>query len=155
MYGEEGQEYMRMPEMQEVEKWHTELHATIKRILEAHEQDDIETVKHEFDKLDEASEKVINGLTQAEEAVARLHQNEERQQAKRSEERKALSSKPAEQKQSGRTTSTGSHQRSTQQTGQTQKTTTHRAAPSRDSGTQKPPPPQPAHTKDEDEWSEF
>ncbi|MDR9498118.1 MAG: methyl-accepting chemotaxis protein [Hydrogenovibrio sp.] len=165
MYGEEGQEYMRMPEMQEVEKWHTEMHATIKRILEAHHQDDIDTVKREFDKLDEASEKVISGLTQAEEAVARKHQNEERQQAKRSEERKALSSKPAEQKQSGRATSTGSNQqRSTpqrssqspsQQSGQAHQATTHRAAPARDAGTQTPPPPQPAHTKDEDEWSEF
>ncbi|MDY0137315.1 MAG: methyl-accepting chemotaxis protein [Thiomicrospira sp.] len=71
-YGEEGQKYYHLDEMKKVEKWHAELHATIKRILEAHESKDIEMVEREFDKLDQCSEQVIRYLTESEQKVAQL-----------------------------------------------------------------------------------
>lgn len=71
-YGQEGQRYAHLDEMKLVEKWHAELHATIKRILEAHELKDIEQVEREFIKLDQCSEQVISHLTQAEIKVAEM-----------------------------------------------------------------------------------
>ncbi len=77
-YGPEGQKYMHLQEMKDVEKWHAELHAIIKRILEANKVDDTEAVKREFRNLDQASEEVIKYLSLAEKAVvreARLHED--------------------------------------------------------------------------------
>jgi methyl-accepting chemotaxis protein len=71
-YGTEGQQYYHLDEMKQVEKWHAELHATIKRILEAHEAKDIEQIEREFAKLDRCSEQVIQLLTKAEQKVALL-----------------------------------------------------------------------------------
>ncbi|MGC9385999.1 MAG: methyl-accepting chemotaxis protein [Hydrogenovibrio sp.] len=70
-YGPEGQQFMHLPEMKDVERWHAEVHATIKRIIEANKVDDIETIKTEFRNLDEASDEVIKYLTLTEKAVAR------------------------------------------------------------------------------------
>ncbi len=77
-YGPEGQKYMHLQEMKDVEKWHAELHAVIKRILEANKVGDTEAIKREFRNLDQASEEVIKHLSLAEKAVARearTHEN--------------------------------------------------------------------------------
>jgi methyl-accepting chemotaxis protein len=71
-YGPEGQQYAHLAEMKNVEKWHAELHLTIKQILQAHEQADTEQIQSLFERLDECSEQVIHFLTQSEAAVARL-----------------------------------------------------------------------------------
>lgn len=71
-YGADGQQYAQLEEMKKLDTWHAELHATIKRILQAHESQDIEQVEIEFNKLDECSEKVIALLTSAEEQVQKL-----------------------------------------------------------------------------------
>lgn len=68
-YGE-GQKYYHLQEMKDVEKYHAELHACIKRIIEAHELSDIQTEEMEFKNLDQLSAIVIEKLTQAEQAVA-------------------------------------------------------------------------------------
>ncbi len=69
-YGE-GQQFYHLQEMKDVEKYHAELHACIKRIIEAHELSDIQTEEIEFKNLDRLSAIVIEKLTQAEQAVAR------------------------------------------------------------------------------------
>jgi methyl-accepting chemotaxis protein len=71
-YGPDGQQYYHLPEMKEVEKYHAELHATIKLIIEASEANDIETQEREMKRLDELSHIVINKLTEAENAVAQM-----------------------------------------------------------------------------------
>lgn len=71
-YGAEGQKYAHLTEMQQVEKWHAELHKTIKRILNAHDNQDLALIEDEFIKLDECSEQVIKYLTEAELAVKNL-----------------------------------------------------------------------------------
>ena len=158
MYGEEGKPYLSLPEMQEVEKWHKELHAIIAHILDAHEQDDVQTVKKEFEKLDQASEKVIAGLTRAESVVAQqqkqqthsssdndTHTHQKTAQTTAQEKRPkrirnpSASSQPPQRNTSHRSTEASTKPTRTQQTGQTQQ----------------PPPPQPKHAREEDEWSEF
>jgi methyl-accepting chemotaxis protein len=69
-YGEEGQQYYHLPAMKEVEKYHAELHACIKRIVEAHEMSDIQTEEREFKNLDRLSAIVVEKLNEAERAVA-------------------------------------------------------------------------------------
>ncbi|MBN2866380.1 MAG: PAS domain-containing protein, partial [Thiotrichales bacterium] len=70
-YSPEGQQYAHLTEMQTVDKYHAELHACIKRILEAYRAEDLETVEAEFHKLDQVSAKVIENLSLAEQAVAK------------------------------------------------------------------------------------
>ncbi|KUJ73069.1 methyl-accepting chemotaxis protein [Thiomicrospira sp. WB1] len=158
MYGEEGQAFLSMPEMQEVEKWHKELHATIKRILDAHQNDDFETVKTEFDKLDTASEKVIDGLTRAEAAIARKQKDEARHKPKASEETPKTIAKKPSSAQSGHQSDAKASQHN-RTSSKPQASSAPKPSPQRSEGrnsaTQTPPPPQPAHSKEEDEWSEF
>lgn len=71
-YGAEGQKFTQLPEMKAVEKWHIELHSTIKAILEAHELKDQEQLKTLLQRLDECSENVIQNLSLAETAISRL-----------------------------------------------------------------------------------
>ncbi|BBP42564.1 methyl-accepting chemotaxis protein [Thiosulfativibrio zosterae] len=75
-YSPAGQAYAHLPEMQQVEKYHAELHATIKRILEAHKIQDLVTLEREFTNLDEVSAKVIENLSLAERVVASSHKKE-------------------------------------------------------------------------------
>lgn len=70
-YGPEGKPYQNIAEMQEVEKWHTELHATIKQILEAYKMDDLNTVNDKLKHLDTVSDQVIKYLTLTEAVVAK------------------------------------------------------------------------------------
>ncbi|PLA74259.1 hypothetical protein CYQ88_06990 [Hydrogenovibrio sp. SC-1] len=69
-YGPEGQQYADLAEMQTLDKWHAEVHATIKRILDAHEMSDLDTVRAEFRNLDDASDKVVDSLTRLEQTLA-------------------------------------------------------------------------------------
>lgn len=69
-FGPEGQQYAHLTEMQTVDKYHAELHACIKRILNAYHAEDFDTAEAEFKKLEEVSELVIKNLSAAEQAVA-------------------------------------------------------------------------------------
>lgn len=74
-YGEEGQKYAHLPEMQTVDKYHAELHSVIKLIMIAYKEGDLEKAEAEFRKLGDISELVISNLTKAEIAVTRQLQS--------------------------------------------------------------------------------
>lgn len=76
-YGPEGQQYANLAEMQTLDKWHAEVHASIKRILEAHEIHDYDTVRTEFRNLDDASDKVVDSLTRLEQTLAQQQPSHE------------------------------------------------------------------------------
>lgn len=87
-YGPEGQQYANMSEMQNLDKYHAEVHATIKRILDAQDLHDFDTVKTEFHNLDVASDKVVDSLTRVEQTLAQ-------QQSQKNAAPKALAAKPS------------------------------------------------------------
>lgn len=72
--GNEGQQYAHLPEMQEMDKYHAQLHETIRKIIEASEAGDIATQEKEFKRLDELSAIVVQKLSEAETAAARMTQ---------------------------------------------------------------------------------
>lgn len=82
-YGPEGQKFAHLAEMQEVEKWHIEVHSTIKQILQAHKIHDHETVSKGFKALDVCSQKVIDGLYAAEISVTQEMQKNNSQPLQR------------------------------------------------------------------------
>lgn len=139
-YGPEGQKYTNMPEMQTMEKWHAELHATIKRILEAHQVNDIESIKKEFSNLDKASEEVIHSLTQVEQTLANSQTRHVAQQPR------AMNSTPAPKLAQEKPKTTPKQSSGSSKPSQVKTT--------EDKGTQKPAPSQPKETGT-DEWSEF
>lgn len=74
-YGEQGKQLAHLPEMQEVEAHHIELHQTIKQILQAKDSNDVQRLETLFMQLGEQSDKVISALTRAEMAVAQSSPN--------------------------------------------------------------------------------
>ena len=88
-YGPEGQQYANLAEMQTLDKWHAEVHATIKRILDAHEMKDMDLVRKEFHNFDDASDKVVDSLTRLEQTLAQQQQSQANTMQPR-----ALSAKP-------------------------------------------------------------
>lgn len=76
-YHGEGQQFANLPEMQKVEKWHIQLHALIKSIIEAHHTDqDEDKIDAMLDELAGLSKKVIDALNLAEDrAIQLMNQN--------------------------------------------------------------------------------
>lgn len=78
-YEGEGQQYAHLPEMQQLEKYHTELHAVIKSIIAAYEVGDQEQANKLFEKIEGLSSSVIEALSQAEIAATSNRGSAQRQ----------------------------------------------------------------------------
>lgn len=72
-YQGDGQKYANLPEMQQVEKVHTELHQLIKLIIEANEQGDDQRTEELFEQLTQLSDQVIEALSKAEQQAISGH----------------------------------------------------------------------------------
>ncbi|QBZ83936.1 Methyl-accepting chemotaxis protein II [Hydrogenovibrio crunogenus] len=150
-YGSEGQQYANQPEMQTLEKWHAELHATIKRILTAHQVGDIDNIKNEFRNLDKASEEVIHSLTQVEQALAKDRSPKAHQQQPRAIK---STSAPKLAQEKPKSVPPKKENTTARHSAETTKADQIKAKPDTEKGMQKPAPSQPKNTST-DEWSEF
>ncbi len=70
-FGEEGQQYAHLPEMQAVDKYHAEFHAIVKQLLEAQKAGDTAFIDNKLAQLDKVGDLVVKNLFLAEEAVAK------------------------------------------------------------------------------------
>lgn len=78
-YQGEGQQYKNLPEMQEVEKHHIQLHALIKSIMDAHKDKDTAKTKELFAQISDISDRVIQALNVAEAKAIQMQGQSQRQ----------------------------------------------------------------------------
>ncbi|MDQ7786365.1 MAG: CZB domain-containing protein [Thermodesulfovibrionales bacterium] len=77
LYAEGMKKYGTMPEMQELEKKHVELHATVKNIMTLKQSANISAEKEEREKLDKILRKVMFLLVDIEQKFITQHINDE------------------------------------------------------------------------------